>query len=235
MDDLSGQAETFAGFEYIPQQQGWRLRDTPSSAVRSLEDITFGAVFQRGPNIYRTGDSAYLGRVATVAGSTLEVGSMGTVLLNNRVPRSRVDDPLAVDRQPRAMVSGTLPGLGDVASLPINRVISLAPRGELVYVLDRPSEGLPKYQRVLAPAPGEPVPQRLSTGYRLATSEELLVRGVAGWLTRNASALVERLKLAGMEREDGTITNSGSEIVRLLALELDIQPVITYVLTGLGL
>lgn len=222
--------EQFDSFNYIPELQGWQRADSPSSDVLPLEVITEGRVFQRGPNLYRSGDSAYLGRVAYVRGATLERGSQGTFLLNNRVPRARVDDPMAVDRQPRLVISGDLTVLGDTVENPINRTISLAPRGELVYVKDDVPSGKERYAKTLAPAPGEPVPQRLVTGWRLATSEELILRGIAGYLARNATAVIERMKLAGLDLGDGTVTTSGSEIVRILAAQLDVSPVITYVL-----
>ena len=206
------------------------MRDALSSPTMSLEEITEGRVFQRGPNIYRTGDSAYLGRVAYVRGATLERGNRGSIFLNNFAERARIDDPMAFDRQPRAIIQGDLSHLGDTSANPINRVISLAPHGELVYVRDEVASGKQRYVKVLAPAPGQPVAQVLVTGWRLATAEELLIRGVAGYLARNATAVLEKLRLEGLTREDGTVTTNGSEIVRILAANLSIQPVITYAL-----
>jgi len=217
-------------FDYVPAELGWRLRDDIGGPTMSLESITEGRIFQRGPNLYRTGDSAYMGRVAYSSGATLEVGSRGSAFLNNYTTRARVDDPMAWDRQPRAILIGDITHLGDSAANPINRTISLAPRGELVYVREEIAAGRQRYVKVLAPAPGEPVPQRLAAGWRLATAEELLIRGVAGYLARNATAVVERAKLAGLTREDGTTTTNGSEIVHILAATLKVQPVITYAL-----
>lgn len=222
--------EVFNTYAYDPESGGYYGGGYTREQPASIEELTNGKFFQRGPNLYRTGDSAYVGRVAFVRGTTLEVGTQGSVLLNNRVERSRIDDPMAADRQPRVVISGDLSALGDTQDNPINRVISLAPRGELVYVREDIPTGRERYSRQLAPLPGEPVPQRLVTGWRLATSEELLIRGVAGYLARNAFAALDALKREGVERPDGSVTTDGSEIVRILAARLDVQPVITYVL-----
>ncbi len=227
-DDLV--SEQFTHYTYVPESQGWLVAGGPPESAGPLEQITEGRFFQRGPNLYRSSDSGYVGRVAYVRGSVLEVGSQGSVLLSNTVPRARIDDPLGVDRQPRAVVTGDLGQLGDTTTVPINRIISLAPRGELVYVRDEITSGKERYVKVLTPARGEPVPQRLATGWRLATSEELLIRGVAGYLARNASAALEQWKIGGFTLADGTTTTNGSEIVNALAASLSITPVITYVL-----
>lgn len=224
------QAEYFSRYVYAPETQSWVLPGASLESGRSLEDITAGRVFQRGPNLYRAADSAYVGRVAYVRGSILEVGTQGSILLNNNVPRSRIDDPMSADRQPRAVVTGDITGLGDTPTSPLNRIISLAPRGELVYVKDELASGRERYSKQIAPVRGEPVAQRLVTGWRLATSEELLIRGVAGYLARNASVALERWKIGGYTKADGTTTTNGSEIVRDLAANLSVQPVITYVL-----
>ena len=222
--------EQFDRFTYDPTTQGWQQTDSPNLPTQSLEQVTDGAFFERGHNVYRASDSAYMGRVAYVSGAMIERGSRGSVLLNNVVPRSRVADPMSPNRQPRVVISGDLGHLGDSHSTPINRIISLAPQGELVYVNDAVASGKSRYQRMIAPAPGEPVPQRLVTGWRLATSEEMIVRGVAGWLARNATVAMERFKLDGMELPDGSLTTSGSEIVKALAANLSVTPVLTYVL-----
>jgi hypothetical protein len=228
--DTPFEAETFFSYDYVPEELGWRPRGDAEGPTQSLAEITEGRLFQRGANIYRTGDSAYMGRVAYSRGATLETGTRGSFFLNNYTTRARVDDPMAWDRQPRAILTGDIRHLGDAQDNPINRTISLAPRGELVYVRDDIPAGRQRYVKVLAPAPGEPVPARLAAGWRLATSEELIIRGLAGYLARNATAVVERMKLEGLELEDGTRTTSGSEIVKALAASLHVQPVITYAL-----
>lgn len=222
--------EVFNTYVYDPERNAYYGGGYTREQPASLEELTDGKFFQRGPNLYRTGDSAYVGRVAYSRGATVEVGSQGSVLLNNRVERSRVDDPMAPDRQPRLVITGDITHLGDTQENPINRVISLAPRGELVYVKDDVPSGRERYSRQLAPAPGEPVPQRLVTGWRLATADEMVLRGVAGYLSRNAFAALDALKREGVERPDGTVTRNGSEIVRILAARLDVEPVITYAL-----
>lgn len=222
--------EVFNTYVYDPESGGYYGGGYTREQPASLEELTNGKFFQRGPNLYRTGDSAYVGRVAFSRGATVEIGTQGSVLLNNRVERSRIDDPMAPDRQPRVVITGDLTHLGDSQESPINRVISLAPRGELLYVKDDVPSGRERYSAQLAPAPGEPVAQRLVTGWRLATAEEMLVRGVAGYLARNAFAALDALKREGLEKDDGTVTTDGSEIVRILAARLDVQPVITYVL-----
>lgn len=223
-------AEFFTHYDYAPEVQGWLLSGQSITGAQSLESITEGRFFQRGPNIYRSGTSEYVGRVAFVRGATVEVGTGGTVLLNNAVPRSRVDDPLAPNRQPRLVVTGDISHLGDTVERALNRTISLAPRGELIYVDDNIASGKQRYSKQIAPFPGEPVPQRLVTGWRLATSEELIIRGVAGYLARNASAAMNAFKLGGFTKADGTTTTNGSEIVQAIAATLDVQPLITYIL-----
>lgn len=229
-DDDILEAEQFDTYIWIPEEQAWRPVNAPSATPESLEDVTAGAFFQRGANVYRSVDSAYVGRIAHVSGSTIERGSQGTVLLNNRVPRHRIDDPMGADRQPRMVIKGDLTALGDTTENPINRVISLAPRGDLVYVNDAIGAGKARYQRVIAPAAGIAAPLRLSNGMRLATAEELIIRGLAGYLARNATAAIERAKLEGIDRGDGTKTIDGSEIVRILAANLEYETVVSYVL-----
>lgn len=226
------QAEQFTHYLYVPGLRAWKIQGLPDETAASISDITEGRIFQRGDNLYRTHLSEYVGRVAPVSGSILEVGSQGSLLLSNGVPRSRVDDPLAADRLPRLSITGDLSALGDSASNPINRIISLAPVGEIVYVKDDVPSGKERYSKQLTPAPGEPVPQRLVTGWRLATSEELILRGVAGFLARNASAALERWKLEGYTLADGTVTTDGSEIVKAVAASITVQPLITYILSG---
>lgn len=226
------QAEQFTHYTYVPSTGLWVVRGLPDEQAQPIEAITDGVIFQRGTNLYRTHLSEYVGRVAPVSGSILEVGSQGSILLSNAVARSRVDDPMAADRLPRLHVTGDISALGDSPTQPLNRIISLAPIGELVYVRDEVPAGKERYVKQLTPAAGEPVPQRLATGWRLATSEELILRGVAGYLARNASSALERWKLDGYTLPDGTVTTSGSEIVRALAASLVVQPLITYILSS---
>lgn len=226
------EAEQFTHYIYVPQSRAFKIRGLPDATAAPLEQISNGVLFQRGDNIYRTHLSEYVGRVAPISGSILEVGSQGSLLLSNGVPRSRVDDPMSANRLPRLAISGDLSMIGDSPTSPINRIISLAPVGELVYVKEDVPSGKERYSKQLTPAPGEPVPQRLVTGWRLATSEELIVRGVAGYLARNAAAAVEKWKLEGYTLPDGTITTNGSEIVKAVAATIQIQPLITYILSS---
>lgn len=226
------QAEQFTHYQYVPSLRAWKVSGLPDESAASIEQVTQGVIFQRGDNLYRTYLSEYVGRVAPVSGSILEVGSQGSLLLSNSVPRSRVDDPMAADRLPRLSITGDITALGDSPTSPINRIISLAPIGELVYVKDDVPSGKERYVKQLTPSPGEPVPQRLATGWRLATSEELILRGVAGFLARNASAALERWKLEGYTLPDGTVTTDGSEIVKAVAASITVQPLVTYILSG---
>jgi len=133
---------------------------------------------------------------------------------------------------PRLYVRGDLTALGETEGEPINRVITLAPRGELIYVNDRIPAGKARYSRLNAGIFGEgPIAEVNELG-RLATSEELIRRGVAGWLARNAGAAVERLKLTGMTLPDGTTTVNGSDIVNAIAANISVTPIVTYVLSG---
>lgn len=137
---------------------------------------------------------------------------------------------MASNRQPRLVITGDISHLGDSQEQQLNRIISLAPRGELVYVKDEIASGKERYVKQLTPAIGEQVPTRLATGWRLATSEELIVRGVAGYLARNAFAALEKFKMEGYALADGTVTTDGSAIVKAIAADISVQPVITYVL-----
>ena len=229
-EDNAPEAEQFDIFEWSPEEQAWRTVNAPSASPSTISDITSGAYFQRGANVYRAVDSAYVGRIAYVRGATIERGTQGTVLLNNRVPRAQVSQVMGGERQPRMVITGDITALGDTAENPINRTISLAPRGDLVYVNDAIGSGRARYQKVIAPAAGIRAPQRLSNGMRLATAEEMVIRGMAGYLARNAAAAVERAKIAGVDRGDGVLTTDGSEIVRILAANLQYETVITTVL-----
>lgn len=134
---------------------------------------------------------------------------------------------------PRLYVQGDLTSLGETEGKPMNRVITLAPRGELIYVNDAIPSGKSRYTRLSAGIFGEgPIAQVNEFG-RLATSEELIRRGVAGWLARNAIGAVERLKLTGITLPDGTTTVSGSEIVKAIAANISVTPIVTYVLSSL--
>lgn len=125
---------------------------------------------------------------------------------------------------------GNLAPFGDTAEQPINRIITLAPRGSVIYVNDEIPRGKQRYTRIDAGIFGEPGPPMTNEFGRLAGPEDLIRRGVAGWLARNAIGAVERLKLSGMTLPDGTTTVSGSEIVKAIAAQVSVTPIVTYVL-----
>ena len=110
------------------------------------------------------------------------------------------------------------------------RMITLAPRGSVIYVDDGKLPGKGAYTRVRSAIFGDMGPPTKNDLGRIATSEDLLIRGVAGWLSRNAPAAIERLKLGGFELPDGTITVSGSDIVRAIAANISVTPLVTYVI-----
>lgn len=222
--------ELFTHFQFHAPSGGFIEPGQSGEFVRSLHEITNGRLDMAGANIVDPATRRFIGRIANVSGASLDVGTAGTVLLNNNVPKSRLADAMGGDAIPRALIQGNLGVFGEAFPEDVNRTITLAPRGQVIYVDSTKLPGRSAYSRVRSAVFGEqgaPKSNQLGT---LATSEELLVRGVAGWLSRNAPAAIERLKLDGFELPDGTVTVSGSDIVRAIAANISVQPVVTYVL-----
>lgn len=183
-----------------------------------------------GSNIHDMETGRIVGRVATSAGATMEVGSDGTVLLNNVVDKRRLTQVMGSDAIPRAYIEGDLSVFGATFPTDVSRTITLAPRGQVLYVDDSKRPGKGAYAGVRSAVFGAQGPPQTNSLGRIATSEDLLIRGVAGWLGRNAPSAIERLKLGGFTLPDGTQTISGSDIVRAIAANISVTPIVTYVL-----
>jgi hypothetical protein len=224
--------EFFDTWHYQPERESFNLEGGLPQHARSLLDITGGRFNITSGRIQDASSGRFVARIATTLGAFLEVGSKGTILLSNIRPTSQLRDTMGTRAIPRLYVQGDLASLGETEAQPINRVITLAPRGELIYVNDRIPSGKSRYARLNAGVfGGGPIAEVNELG-RLASSEELIRRGVAGWLARNAIGAVERLKLTGITLPDGTTTVSGSEIVKAIAANIAVTPIVTYVLSG---
>lgn len=226
--------ETFSTYNYHPESETFRLSGAPVEHARTLLDITRGRFSAIGGTIRDTSVGRFVGRLATTLGAFLEVGSQGTILLSNIRPRSDLQDAMGTHAIPRLYLQGDLSAFGDSEETPVNRIVTLAPRGSVIYVNDAIPSGKARYTRIDAGVFGEAPPPATNEFGRLATAEDLIRRGVAGWLARNATGAVERLKLAGLTLPDGTTTVSGSEIVKAIAANVSVTPLVTYVLQTSG-
>lgn len=156
---------------------------------------------------------------------------MGTIMLHNVVSKDRLQASMGTKAIPSAQIVGNLAALGIGEGVDINRFITLAPRGSVLYVNDSIPSGKARYTRVDTAVYGDMSPPLVNDLGRLATSDQLLARGVAGWIARNAAAALDRLKLSGYTLSDGKTTTSGSEIVRAIAANITVTPLVTYLLT----
>lgn len=226
----SNEEELFTHLEYQPSLGGFIEPGLPSEYARNLMELTGGRLDLMGGNLVHGETRRILGRVAATRGAYLELGTAGTVLLSNMVEKRRLSAAMGSDAIPRARIEGDLTVFGDAFPTDVNRMITLAPRGSVIYVDDGKLPGKGAYTRVRSAIFGDIGPPLKNDLGRLATSEDLLIRGVAGWLSRNAPAAIERLKLGGFELPDGTITVSGSDIVRAIAANISVTPLVTYIL-----
>lgn len=225
------QAELFDTHVYLPGRGGFRLREAPSADVRSLRDITGGKFDLFGSAIVDTQTRRFVGNISSQSETNVSVGTRGTILLHNVVQQHRLQDVMGTRAIPSAIISGDLTGLGVETGDTVNRMITLAPRNSLIYVDQSKPAGKGRYTRIDAGVFGDIPPPLVNEFGRLATSGELMVRGVAGWLSRNAPAALDRLKLGGYTLPDGTTTTVGSEIVKAIAANISVVPMVTYVLS----
>ena len=226
----AGDEVIFTHFEYQPESGGYLQPGLPSEFIRSLEDLTNGRYRLAGRSIVDTTTHRFAGSVSTAEGSSVEVGTDGTILVNNVVHVSQLRAAMGTGAIPRAIVRGDLSAFGGAFPLDVSRTITLAPRGAVIYVNDSVASGKGRYSRVDSAVYGDVGPPATNALGRLATSRDLLIRGVAGWLSRNAPQAVDRLKLNGVTMPDGKTSVNGSDIVRAIAANISVTPVITHLL-----
>lgn len=222
--------EVFTTWHYQPESESFNLPGAPVEYGRTLLDLTQGRFSASGGTIRDASTGRFAGRIATTLGSFLERGSQGTILLSNIRPRADLQEAMGTHAIPRLYIQGDLAPFGDTQTTPVNRIVTLAPRGSVIYVNDAIASGKSRYTRLDAGIFGEPGPPQANEFGHLASPEELIRRGVAGWLARNAVGAVERFKLTGYPLPDGTTTVNGSEIVRAIAANVSVTPIVTYVL-----
>lgn len=226
----NGEQELFDRFEYRPELGGFLLAGSPSDQVQTLESLSGGDFRLSGGSIIDTSRNRIIGNLSASRGAIVLRGTQGTTLLSNIVDKSRLQSAMGSHAMPAALIEGDLSLLGIGADQEVNRYVTLAPRNSVIYVDDAIPSGKARYHRLDVGIFGDaPVPLTSSLG-RLATADDLLVRGVAGWLSRVAPAIVNRTKLTGVTLPDGKTTTNGSEIVRAIAANISITPLVTYVL-----
>lgn len=224
-------AVQFTHFEYDPEAGGFVEPGQPSESAASIHELTGGAFAQGGSAIINTMTHRIVGNISGRGGTSIDVGTDGTVLLNNVVSKNQLRNVMGTSAIPRALVTGDLGVLGAGLPTDINRTITLAPQGQVIYVDRSRLPGKGAYSRVNTQVFGEGGPPLKNSLGELITAQEMLVRGVAGWLSRNAPQVVDRLKLQGVQMPDGTTSVSGSDIVRAIAANISVTPVVTYVLS----
>lgn len=226
----SQDAVIFTHYEYSSDLGGFLQPGEPDQYVRSLAGITGGAYVQRGRGIIDTATNRFVGSIATSSGASIDVGTDGTILLNNRVSKSTLRDAMGTNAIPRAIVTGDLAAFGSAFPADINRTITLAPAGQVIYVDRSKLPGKGAYSRVNMAVFGEAGPPLKNSLGELITADEMLTRGVAGWLGRNAPGAIDRLRLQGVQMPDGTTSVSGSDIVRAIAANISVTPVVTRII-----
>lgn len=225
-----GDEVLFTHYEYQPEVHAFLEPGLPPEFARSLLDLSGGKLDLAGRAIVDTTTHRFVGSLSGRGGSSIEVGTDGTVLLNNVVSRARLREVMGTSAIPRAIVQGDMSVFGTAFPADINRTITLAPQGSVIYVNDAVPSGKGRYSRVDTAVYGDMGPPLTNSLGRLANAQDLLVRGVAGWLSRNAPAAVDRLKLQGVQMPDGSTSVNGSDIVRAIAANISVTPVVTYVL-----
>lgn len=225
-----GDEVIFTHYAYQPESGGFLEPGLPSEFTRSMEELTNGLYRLAGRAIVDTQTHKFVGSVSTREGSSIEVGTDGTILVNNVVDVSRLREVMGSRALPRAIVQGDLSVFGSAFPVDINRTITLAPQGAVLYVNDSVASGKGRYTRVDSAVYGEQGPPLTNSLGRLATSRDLLVRGVAGWLSRNAPGAIDRLKLQGVTLPDGKTSTNGSDIVRAIAANISVTPIVTNIL-----
>lgn len=220
----------FTNFDYQSESGGFLQPGLPPEFTRSLLELSGGRLRVSAHNIVDTGTNRFVGRLAANSGATLSVGTDGTILLNNVVTRQRLREVMGTNAIPRALVTGDLAAFGSAFPSDINRTITLAPMGQVIYVDESRLPGKAAYSRVNTDVYGEGGPPLRNSLGTLATAEQLLIRGVAGWMSRNAPAAIDRLKLQGVTMPDGRVSVNGSDIIRAIAANISVTPIVTYVI-----
>lgn len=226
----AGDTVLFTHYEYAPDVGGFVEPGLPSDQAVSLFDLSGGRLALAGGAIRDTSTNRFIGSISRQAGASLDVGTDGTILLNNNVAKARLRDAMGTSAIPRAIVTGDLTVFGSAFPADISRTITLAPQGQVIYVDESKLPGRAAYSRVNMDVFGDAGPPLKNSLGTLITADQMLIRGVAGWLSRNASSAIDRLKLQGVEMPDGTTSVSGSDIVRAIAANVQVTPVVTYVL-----
>lgn len=223
-------AVQFTHFEYDPEAGGFLEPGQPSEFAASLHEITLGQYAQAGSAVIDTETGRIVSNISRRGGTSLDIGTDGTILLNNVVTKAQLRNVMGTSAIPRALVTGDLGVLGAGLPTDVNRTITLAPQGQVIYVDRSKLPGKGAYSRVNTEVFGDGGPPLKNSLGELITADEMLVRGVAGWLSRNAPGVVDRLKLQGVKMPDGTTSVSGSDIVRAIAANISVTPVVTRVL-----
>lgn len=206
------------------------LRGAPDEQVQTLQELTNGGFRMAGNAIVNAESNRIVGNISRSGGAIISRGTRGTVFLNNIVDRNVLSQASRRGATARAIVQGDLSLLGVQASEDVNRMITLAPHGSVLYVNESIPSGKGRYTAIDAGVFGEIGPPMTNEFGRLATPNDLLTRGVAGWLSRNAPAALDRLKQSGVTLPDGTTTVNGSDIVRAIAANISVTPILTYLL-----
>lgn len=226
----TGDAILFTHYEYDPESGGFALPGAGDGETASLSELSEGRLRISGNAIIDNGTKRIVGNISRTRGASLDVGTDGTILLNNAVSRNQLRNAMGTNAIPRAIVTGDLSMFGSAFATDVNRTITLAPQGQVIYVDKAKLPGKGAYSRVNMAVFGEGgAPLKNSLG-ELITAEQMLIRGVAGWLSRNAPAAIDRLKLQGVTLPDGTTSVSGSDIVRAIAANIDVQPIVTHII-----
>lgn len=226
----SPDAVQFTHYEYVPELGGFLRPGDPSEFASSLHELTLGQFSQSGRAIIDTSSRRIVGNISQRAGTSIDVGTDGTLLLNNTVTKAQLRNVMGTSAIPRAIIAGDLSVLTGGPGIDVNRTITLAPQGQVIYVDESKLPGKGAYNRVNTQVFGDDGPPLKNSLGSLITADQMLVRGVAGWLSRNAPAAVERLKLTGVTLPDGRQSTNGSDIVRAIAANISVTPVVTYVL-----
>lgn len=228
------QPELFNTFDYVPERQAFQLRGVTSDVLFNLQDLTNGKFRVIGHTVRDSATGRIVTNLNRTLGSFLHVGTEGTVLLNNRVQANRLAQLQGTNAIPRLEITGGLENLGLQMSQDVNLITGLAPRNTFVYVSDRLPITRRSYTTISAGIFGDARPPAANEFGRLATSEDLIRRGVTGWLLRNATAALEEAKLTGVELEDGTISTHVSEIISAIWPNIEVSPIATWVLSEAG-
>lgn len=222
--------ESFTNWQYQPETDSFLIPGGSPETRSNLFELSGGTLRVVGGRVLDIETGRIRTTLSATRTTTLSIGNRGTIFVNRSASTRELVDAMGSERLPRVIIQGDLTNFGETVDAPINRMITLAPRGSLIYVNDAIPSGKARYTRIDAGVFGDAPPPKANEFGRLATAEDLVRRGIAGWLARNAASAVERLKIDGYVLPDGTTTISGSEIVAAIAATLTVTPIITYIL-----